>query len=475
MAYLDRFFPGEPGCARYLPAVSADYAEIAVDPTFRVAGFAGLDLDYLNPRRRFHYPMTLISAGQSAKTERRSRRATMVSQRDPNTFVVADSGGFQIQEGTMPYHGLDTVDRLMRWMAKDADWMMALDFPTGGIASGNMERHRHQLEREGTDIRALCATNGLEPDYNAARLLTQRSTAYMMLNRDTNRAKLLVVLQGRSEAESRDWYVAMRPFITDGIAFAGGNVRSYSMMLNRLLDLKEDGKLKRLKHVHILGVSTLQSAITLTAIQQALLRHDELDIQFTYDASSPFTVAYKYYQAHFSYFFDRDETPIRSAKPIELIATMGDATLNEWSYELCRLLNLQQHKAGRNAVYWAKSIIGDRVKLRDLVRMQDGRSENDADAFHLVARHNLEVHTLAHQRALQMYFGFQRGDMPVRDVFHAGSISNIVSIIDLTFHNYGTRRDAYKELETQDFEKKFGLSERRRNIANCRQILDIDV
>lgn len=475
MAILDRFFPAEPSCARYLPAVSADYAEIAVDPYFKVSGFAGLDLDYLNPRRRFHYPLTLLSAGQSAKTASRALRPTMVSRRDPNTFVVADSGGFQIQEGTMSYQGLDTVDRLMKWMAKDADWMMSLDFPTGGITSGNIEPHRRRLESEGDDIRGLCAANNLEPDYNAARLLTQRSTAYMVLNREMSRAKLLVVLQGRSEAESRDWYLAMRPFITEGIAFAGGNVRSLSMMLNRLLDLKEDNKLKSLKLVHVLGVSTLQSAIILTAIQQALSKHEGLDIQFTYDSSSPFTVAYKYYQAHFCYFFDRDETPIRSAKPIEWVETMADATLNEWSSELCRLLNMQRHGAGRVPVYSARSTIGDQIKLKDLVKRRGGKLENDADAFHLVARHNVEVHTLAHQQALQMFLVHQQDGVPVRDIFQAGPISNIVSIVDLTFHQYETRRSIFQSLRKHEFSMKFSTVDRRRYIAECRAILDIDV
>jgi hypothetical protein len=457
MALLDRYFPHDPGCARYLPAVSANYAEIAVDPTYSVSGFAGLDLNYLNPHSRFHYPMTLISAGQSAKTAVRASQSNMISQRNPHTFVIADSGGYQIQEGTMRYEGESTIDNVMQWASPRSDWMMALDFPTGGIEKGRIEPYRVELERQGISIRGMCSMNGLESDYNAARLLTERCTSYMVQNRDTNGAKILVVLQGRSENESADWYQSMRPYIDEGVSFAGGTVRGLSLMLNRILDMRDNGELKRIKLIHVLGVSTLQCAVIYTALQRSINTYEGLDIQITYDSSSPFTNAYKFYKAYTYYFFEHANMPIRHMRPIDFADEMKGYTLNDWAYELTRRFNHKQFEDGSNMAYYARSTIGERIKINDLIDWHQGRWENNANAFHLVARHNVEVHTLANQLAIQTFYAHARLGGAIRDAFRPRIASDVVSIIDLIFDRTKSR------------------SNERSLISDCVKFLNVDV
>ncbi len=62
-----------------------------------------------------------------------STARTNITERDRKTsFVVADSGGFQIQQGTLgPWRYAHTVLQSLRWQEDHGDYVMALDFPTG--------------------------------------------------------------------------------------------------------------------------------------------------------------------------------------------------------------------------------------------------------------------------------------------------------------------------------------------------------
>jgi hypothetical protein len=152
---LDSLFPDEPNRARYLPAISHQYSVFAAEPQFDCAGFTDADLDYLSRSPVFRYPAGLSSAGQAIYKSGKVRpHTTMVGQRNrAKTFIITDSGGFQIQQGTIKWypqgHQQDTVSTVLNWQEAHADFVMALDFPTGGIASGNMLPHLKELEKKG--------------------------------------------------------------------------------------------------------------------------------------------------------------------------------------------------------------------------------------------------------------------------------------------------------------------------------------
>ena len=98
---IDRLFPNEPNRARYLPAISHQYAAFAAEPQFECAGFTDADLDYLSRSAVFRYPIGLSSAGQAIHRSGKvkNKRPTMVGERNrANTFIITDSGGFQIQQ-----------------------------------------------------------------------------------------------------------------------------------------------------------------------------------------------------------------------------------------------------------------------------------------------------------------------------------------------------------------------------------------
>ena len=99
----------------------------------------------------------------------------------------------------------------------------------------------------------------------------------------------------------------------EGYAFAGINMKDLSCVLNRLLDLREDGLLEGKDWIHFLGTGKLQWACFLTAIQRQLRLHDNPNITLSFDAASPFvntaygqTYAYNFFEpGKFGYFMDR--------------------------------------------------------------------------------------------------------------------------------------------------------------------------
>ena len=140
--------------------------------------------------------------------------------------------------------------------------------------------------------------------------------------------KFLNVLSGTDESTSKQWYEAVKHFSNptfvaegygdagralEGYAFAGINMKDLSCVLNRLLDLREDGLLEGKDWIHFLGTGKLQWACFLTAIQRQLRLHDNPNITLSFDAASPFvntaygqTYAYNFFEpGKFGYFMDR--------------------------------------------------------------------------------------------------------------------------------------------------------------------------
>jgi hypothetical protein len=90
----------------------------------------------------------------------------------------------------------------------------------------------------------MSKANGLSVPFNACLRQTVINTDLMLTHRQPG-TKLLVVLQGTSEPESREWYQAHKHFIAnaEGVAFAGEGKTSYRLMLHRLIDMRDDGNL----------------------------------------------------------------------------------------------------------------------------------------------------------------------------------------------------------------------------------------
>ncbi|WHQ70205.1 hypothetical protein [Methylorubrum extorquens] len=419
---LDRLFPHQENVARYLPAISHGYARVANDPSWHCEGLPGTMLDYLRAGGVFRYPAALASAGQVIRESGSlDSTRTIITDRDPTaSFVVADSGGFQIQQGTLgPWRGKATVLQSLRWQEQHSDYVMALDFPTGGIDTGKMAQHVHRLIHvEGEPIEAMSRTNGLSVPFNACLRQTVINTDMMLTYRRPDR-RFLVVLQGTSEPESREWYQAHKHFIAEaeGIAFAGESKTSYRLMLHRLIDMRDDGNLARIKHIHVLGTGTFESGCILTTIQRCIRDSINRELQITFDTATPFQEANERYQLMAWYTIDRVKLSWKYLRPSE--ATLSGnryeneftVPINHWchtrvQHERNRLAKNFSYRVnhGRPTPYAAVSMIGRTLAPSDVAVYR--REKDDPDPLNhiikpdsrtslLMCAHNVDAITRA--------------------------------------------------------------------------------
>ncbi|MEP6433897.1 MAG: hypothetical protein ABJ053_09685, partial [Lentilitoribacter sp.] len=274
------------------------------------------DLKFINPKSRLcFYPWVLFSAGQGAKTESLSQKDNWVTSkpRDPRVVVLGDSGGFQLQQQTIPFDANSTPERMLRWLERIADQSMILDFPTGGIETGAMVPHVEKLKQEGVDVEGLAERAGFSTGYMGCLICTQQNNDYFAKQRVGDATKLLNVIQGRDEEESNHWYQSIKHYPFEGWAFAGKHSVQLSMTLRRLTQIRDDGLLKPDQWVHFLGVSTLKVGVALTYIQRALRKYtDAHNVQITFDSKSPIDSVINGYNSIAGYDFSRDKWSIHT-------------------------------------------------------------------------------------------------------------------------------------------------------------------
>ena len=319
--------------AVYLPAISSFYVKqvdkiLNKDPanSRTPAGFeyGNEGLDFLKAKDTyFHYPYGLYSAGHAHLDIAKSHKdEPMIQDRDRNEckVILGDSGGFQIATGVMKMDWDNAKDpndpartkmceKILRWLEHTADWSMTLDIPAFA------------------EVEPLSSKTGLT-EFKDTLDIILLNLHYFTSNSVPGATTFLHVLRGTDEATSKEWYEAVKSFsdknfvaqaygdenrTLEGYAFAGINMKDMSCVLNRMLDLREDGLLEGKDWIHFLGTGKLQWACFLTAIQRQLRIHDNPNITLSFDAASPFVnTAYGQTYAHnffepgkFGYFMDR--------------------------------------------------------------------------------------------------------------------------------------------------------------------------
>ncbi len=282
-------------CAVFLPAISEIYAQQVFSKPFqRQMPLEASQLNFLDPNSAlFFYPWALYSAGQAARTDRAARRTdNIVSQRNrQRTTVVGDSGGYQIATNVIDWEGTASVLRSLRWMEDTADFAMAFDFPTDAIGEGHIRQHRERLVGEGIDLNSHNAGNRFGLDYNACLQQTLLNNKLFAQNRRPGKAKVLNVIQGRNERESRYWYEAVKAFDFSGWSFADENAKNLAVTLRRLINMRDDNLLNRAEWLHFLGVGELDFGVLYTTIKQSIFASTGHMLGVSYDASSSFLSA----------------------------------------------------------------------------------------------------------------------------------------------------------------------------------------
>lgn len=319
--------------ARFTPAVSEMYVRyINAENPKREPPIPREELNFFNPNSSlFYLPCSLYSAGQAAKSAGLAERKDMVTGRDrANTVVLGDSGGFQIQTGAIKFEGDKTRERMMRWMEANCDWSMILDFPTGGIQIGNIDRHLERLESTTGFLQAidekkqkifdengnpvwetiqspdfgnkqalddLIIKNGKDPQdknvrlFYACMLQTIINNDYFVANRVPGATKFLNVVQGRNPSESKNWYENVKHYPFEGWSLASHHKENFEMALGRILDMRDDGLLQDRDWMHFLGVGKFQHGCVYTTIQRKVRESINPNFTISYDVSSPFTLA----------------------------------------------------------------------------------------------------------------------------------------------------------------------------------------
>jgi hypothetical protein len=287
--------------ATFLPALSGFYATYVgkqrydeyVDKNRVPSNFAnGVEsLNYLNKNEgQFTYKWSLYSAGHAdLDTTKVVPKEDMVRNRDrENTWLLGDSGGFQIGKGVWEGDWKDINcpkaqkkrDGVLRWMDAYMDYGMVLDIPAWVARSP-----------EGAKATGIST-------YQEAVKATRINNDYWMKHR-TGACKLLNVLQGENHADADDWYEQMKDYCDpniypdkhfNGWSMGGQNMCDVHLVLKRIVALRYDGLLEQGIHdvMHFLGTSKLEWATLLTDIQRAVRKYHNPNFMITFDCASPF-------------------------------------------------------------------------------------------------------------------------------------------------------------------------------------------
>ena len=293
--------------AVFLTAISGFYATFIgkqrdpvngpyVDPARMPAGIPDMEMmNWLNNQKGlFPYKWSLYSGGHAnLDLNKQDWSEDMVRNRDPNTLVLGDSGGFQIAKGLWEGDwkagsgcpkAQKKRDAVLKWLDGVADYGMILDIPTWVI---------HDKKAS-----AACQITTLQEAVDA----TKYNNDYFMKHRKgvkNGGAKFLNVLQGANHADADRWYELMKDYCDpavypdthfNGWSMGGQNMCDVHLVLRRLVALRHDGLLKEGIHdwMHFLGTSKLEWAVLLTDIQRAVRKYVNPAFTISFDCASPF-------------------------------------------------------------------------------------------------------------------------------------------------------------------------------------------
>ena len=293
--------------AVFLPAISGFYATYIgkqrdpvngpyVDPARMPAGIQDMEMmNWLNDQKGlFPYKWSLYSGGHAnLDLNKQDWSEDMVRNRDPNTLMLGDSGGFQIAKGLWEgdwkaNSGCKKAETkrkaVLTWLDSVSNYCMTLDIPTWVIH-----------DQKASDA---CQIKTLQQAIDA----TKFNNEYFMVNRKgkaNGGTKILNVLQGDNHKNADDWYKIMKEYCDpvkypdthfDGWAMGGQNMCDVHLILRRLVALRHDGLLKEGTHdwMHFLGTSKLEWAVLLTDIQRAIRKYVNPSFTISFDCASPF-------------------------------------------------------------------------------------------------------------------------------------------------------------------------------------------
>jgi len=430
--------------AIFLPAISGFYAtfvgkqrnEEYVDPARFPQGLTDMEqMNWLNDQKAlFPYKWSLYSGGHAnLDLNKQDWSEDMVRNRDPNTLILGDSGGFQIAKGLWEgdwraNSGCEKAEAkrkaVLNWLDNISNYCMTLDIPTWVI---------HDKKAS-----AACQISTLQEAIDA----TKYNNEYFMQHRKGVKAggtRILNVLQGDNHENAENWYQIMKDYCDpakypdthfDGWAMGGQNMSDVHLILKRLVALRYDGLLKEGVHdwMHFLGTSKLEYAVLLTVIQRAVRRYVNPNFTISFDCASPF-LATANGQVYFENVFEHN---------------------GKWSYRMAP--SADDKKYATDTRKWSDGVVADGVyprwedsPLSDMLQMKDiciykpgdlnkvgkeGRTSWDSFSYALLMGHNVWMHITAVQEANRR---FDAGEHPAMMRYTAPSHELFEDIVESIF------------------------------------------
>jgi hypothetical protein len=452
--------------AVFLPAISGFYAtfvgkqrnEHYVDPARFPAGLTDMEqMNWLNSQKAlFPYRWSLYSGGHAnLDLNKQDWSEDMVRNREPGTFILGDSGGFQIAKGLWEgdwkaNSGCAKAQKkrelILNWLDNVADYGMILDIPTWVI-------HDKKASE-------ACQIATLQEAVDA----TKFNNEYFMKHRrgvKNGGAKFLNVLQGDNHTSADAWYETMKHYCDpvqypdthfDGWSMGGQNMCDVHLVLKRLVALRYDNLLQQGVHdwMHFLGTSKLEWAVLLTVIQRAVRKYVNPDFTISFDCASPF-LATANGQVYFENVFEHD---------------------SKWSYRMAPSADDKKYSTDirkwsdgvvADGIYprWEDSPISNMLKMKDICiynagvpkagvtiteenfrdpELYDalpsmnkngkwGKTSWDSFSYALLMGHNVWMHLTAVQEANRRFDAGQHPAMMQRDGGDYAKFEDIVEAI----------------------------------------------
>jgi hypothetical protein len=392
-------------------------------------------LNWLNSTKAlFPYRWSLASGGHAnLDLAKQDWSEDMVRNREPGTFLLGDSGGFQIAKGLWEgdwkaNSGCPKAQKkrelVLNWLDNVSDYCMTLDIPTWVI-------HDKKASK-------ACQISTLQEAVDA----TKFNNEYFMKHRKGIRnggTRILNVLQGDNHGSADQWYETMKEYCDptkypdthfDGWSMGGQNMCDVHLVLRRLVALRYDNLLQEGVHdwMHFLGTSKLEWAVLLTVIQRAVRKYVNPAFTISFDCASPF-LATANGQVYYENVFEHD---------------------SKWSYRMGP--SADDKKYSLDTRKWSTGVVADGIyprwedsPLSDLFQMKDiciykpgdlnkigkeGKTSWDSFSYALLMGHNVWMHLTAVQEANRR---FDAGEHPAMMRRSTGDYARFEDIVEAIF------------------------------------------
>ena len=405
-------------------------------------------LNFLNSQQAlFPYKWALYSAGHAElNPKKQGNGESIVHERESGTFLLGDSGGFQILKCQWPADWKDPNcpkaqkkrEQVLKWMDTYMDYGMVLDIPSQSLTTFHLQDPKTlEKDKDGNPIIGSGVSwHGIETIEDAITA-THINNKYFIENR-TGKCKFLNVLQGRNHTQSDEWYQEMKDYCDpkkypdnhfNGWAFGGQTKIDISLFLKRLVHIIHDDLLQPGVHdwIHCLGTSILEWSLIFSDTQRALRKHVNPNVTISFDCASPFFSAAKGLAYFNNTFEDRGKWSYQMEKTAENKNFSTDnrnfraGVLAEGIHELFTDSPVTARMTMSDLCYRGVGFIGQHNK--------ETKTSWDTLSYTLIQGHNVYQHIVAVQEANKKYDNGIIPKMIVREDFERVLYSDVVDKI----------------------------------------------